>query len=214
MRFSSIIFDMDGVIVDSEPLHMQIEQQLFTAVGAQVSHQHHLTYSGAGTQAMWIDIAQQFNLDLNIPLLVEQKDSLMVNEVLHGNAISLFPNVRETITELASKGYRVGLASSSPKQLMMAVLERFKLTHLFSTIVTGSDVSATKPSPEIYLKAAQQLNTHTNSCLAIEDSRNGITAALAAGITCLHFCPPSAETPFSIDGVTQIKAIEGVWEWV
>lgn len=178
-RFAAVIFDMDGVLVDGEPLHFAALNELLAPDGIAVTFDQYRPYMG--TKAGWRDMAIDFGLASPPETYSARYSDLVLAN--YRNAEPL-PGAHRVVEGLREAGVPVGLASSSRRPWVEACLETIGLDGHFDAIVTGSDVERGKPDPEIYLLAAERLGVNPVSCLAIEDAPAGIEAAHAAGMEC------------------------------
>lgn len=177
--FAAVIFDMDGVLVDGEPLHFQAVNELLSEEGLSISLEAYKPYMG--TKTGWQDMARDLGLRRPLDEYAARYRELML-EKYRAHAVPL-PGARELVTSLASAGVPLAVASSSIRPWVEACLERLGLLDAFDVIVTGSEVLEGKPHPEIYLLTAKRLETPAPACLAFEDAPAGILSARAAGMT-------------------------------
>lgn len=175
----AIIFDMDGVIVDSEPFWRQAKVNAVARFGGNITLQQ--TYQSTGLRID--EIAQHWITHCGLDPACKQAlcDAILdeVIEQIKRNG-KLLPGVLDTLQWLATTDLKIGLASSSPSRLIAAVLEIFNLNQYFSVTVSAEHLPLGKPHPQVYLQAASQLKVEAQQCLAIEDSVNGLLAAKAA----------------------------------
>lgn len=182
-----VIFDMDGVIVDSEPLHMEAERNVFHSLGISVSPEMHSTFVGISSHLMWRKVIAHFKLAADENDLVELQRS-NYNQILKcSENIVPTPGITKTMNALKQDGFRLALASSSGHNQISFFLSRFGIANLFDAIVSGDDVENGKPHPDIFLKAAGNAGSDPDECIVIEDSENGVKAALEANMKCMGF---------------------------
>ncbi|WP_352404768.1 HAD family hydrolase [Sporanaerobacter acetigenes] len=177
-----IIFDMDGVIVDSEPLHFKLEKEILEEFGGAIDRKEHESFVGTTDYKMWGIFKERFNLEPSIEELVELKKKRFQQNI---DKIQLMDNILDFIKFLQYKGYILALASSNNKKTVDLIVDNFKLDKYFKVIISGEEVLNGKPDPEIFLKAASAMNLKPEDCLVIEDATNGIIAAKAAGMKCI-----------------------------
>jgi HAD superfamily hydrolase (TIGR01509 family) len=183
----TVIFDMDGVIVDTEPVHNYAYYQHFKELGIEVSAEMFATFTGNSTKNVFQKIKEHFGVTEDIPTLVEKKRSLF-NDAFDTKAdLFLLEGVEDLIKQLHQNGIQLILASSSSKVTINRVFNRFKLDTYFSHIVSGEDFPQSKPNPDIFLEAVRLSKSNKENCIVIEDSTNGIKAAHAAGIYCVGY---------------------------
>ncbi len=182
-----VIFDMDGVIVDSEPLHMKCEREIFDMLGIIIPPDEHHSFAGLNDEAMWNRIRMGNSLPLTNQELINLKRKKYLELLDRSDAIKIIPYVRQVIIDLFNKGFYLTLASSSPKEQIDYILNKFKLEAYFHARISGDDVENGKPDPEIFLRAARLVNIKPDRCVVIEDSYNGILAAKNAGMKCIGY---------------------------
>lgn len=183
----TVIFDMDGVIVDTEPVHNYAYYEHFKLLGIEVSAEMYASFTGNSTKNVFQKIKDHFEVTEDIHTLVEKKRSLF-NDAFDTKAdLFLLEGVEELIKQLHQNGIQLILASSSSKVTINRVFNRFKLHSYFSHIVSGEDFPQSKPNPDIFLEAVRLSKSNKENCIVIEDSTNGIKAANAAGIYCVGY---------------------------
>jgi beta-phosphoglucomutase len=188
-----VIFDMDGVIIDSEEIHKKAYYETFASIGVTVSDALYKTLTGSSTINAFQKLVTHFKLDLNPEELVLNKRKRYVNFFENDPTLHLVKGVEELIKHCYNKGITLVLASSSAMVNIDRVFNRFNLNPYFTAKISGADLTESKPNPEIFEKAALLGNTPKENCVVIEDSDNGITAANAAGIFVFGFKNPMAE---------------------
>ena len=181
-KVNCIIFDMDGVIIDSEEIHKKAYYETYKYLGVNVSEGLYKSFTGSSTINAFQRLVAHFNLDNNPEDLVIYKRERYVNYFENDPTLSLVSGVEELIKYLYNKGYTLILASSSAMINIDRVFNRFKLNPYFKGKISGADLAESKPHPEIFEKAALLAKTPKENCIVIEDSDNGIKAANDAGI--------------------------------
>jgi len=182
----AVIFDMDGVIIDSEPTHMKLENDTYKKLGIEVTGDEHLSFVGATSQYMWEVLKNKYKLNQTLEELVEYERSIYFKYLNSEECeISLIDGVKELIEELHKNGVKLAIASSSPLNVIEAIAKKFKIEKYFETFVTGDYVKRSKPEPDIFLYASQKLGVSPENCIVIEDSHNGVRAAKKAGMKCV-----------------------------
>lgn len=175
---SAIFFDMDGTLVDSEPLWLQAEVEIMAQVGCVWTAQDQIDCLGgprAKTEKMMQDKCGNSKPD---GYFGEQLDKLMVKKL--ESDLELIPNALELLNECRNSGLKIGLVTASGSQLMNSVLKRLP-RELFDVVVSGDDVKNSKPAPDPYLLAAEKIGVEIKHCLVIEDSITGVTSGLSSG---------------------------------
>lgn len=179
-----IIFDMDGVIIDSEPIHIKLEKELLEEMGGNYSEINHNDFIGTTDAHMWSTFKKQFNIKLSVEELINIKRKRFIESL---NQVPLVDNILELMRTLHEKGYKLGLASSNNKKAVKTVKNKFELDKYIDIFMSGEEVSKGKPDPEIFLTTAKYMNLKPEDCLVIEDAKNGVLAAKAAGMKCIGF---------------------------
>jgi HAD superfamily hydrolase (TIGR01509 family) len=183
----TVIFDMDGVIVDTEPVHHFAYNTHFKQLNIDVSPEMYATFTGNSTKNIFEKLKAQFNLKEEVQTLVETKRNLFNDAFDNKEDLYLLEGVEDLIKELYNNGMQLVLASSSAKVTINRIFNRFGLHPYFSHIVSGEDFPKSKPHPAIFQHAAFLAKTPVENCIVIEDSTNGILAAKAAGIYCIGY---------------------------
>ena len=183
----AVLFDMDGVIVDTEPLHYKAYHLMFKEVFIKVSAELYESFTGQSTLNICKQLCDTFSLNESPEHLVSLKRKHFKSLFENDSSLALIDGVLECIKEYNKKGLTLVLASSASTETINRVFIRFDLDQYFIAKLSGADLKASKPHPEIFLKAAQASGYRTNQCLVIEDSTNGIKAAKAAGIYCIGY---------------------------
>ncbi|OAD91730.1 ABC transporter ATP-binding protein [Aequorivita soesokkakensis] len=186
----AVLFDMDGVIVDTEPLHRKAYFKMFDDVKIDVSQAMYDSFTGQATLPICRTLCEHFNLSETPEHLVSTKRKHFKYLFENDSDLDLLEGVRELIKDYHANGLTLVLASSASMPNINRIFERFDLNKYFKAKISGADLKASKPHPEIFLKAAELAEEHTDHCMVIEDSTNGIEAAKAANIYCVGFKSP------------------------
>ena len=189
----AVLFDMDGVIVDSEPLHHKAYYLMFSQVGIQVSDALYASFTGQATLEICKSLCKQFNLAKTPEELVALKRHHFKNLFNQDPDFDLIPGVRSLIEDYHKNGLTLILASSASMENINRIFKRFTLDPYFKAKLSGADLAASKPHPEIFEKAAEAAGIPRGHCVVIEDSENGIAAAKAAGIFAIAFDSPHSK---------------------
>ena len=178
---------MDGVIVDTEPVHHYAYNEHFRQLNIDVSPEMYASFTGNSTKNIFERLKLQFGLTEDVQTLVDTKRNLFNDAFDSKEDLYLLDGVEDLIKDLHSNGIQLVLASSSAKVTISRIFNRFGLHKYFTHIVSGEDFPKSKPHPAIFLKAAELSHTPVENCIVIEDSTNGIKAANAAGIYCVGY---------------------------
>ncbi|MBJ6369573.1 HAD family hydrolase [Snuella sedimenti] len=183
----AVLFDMDGVIVDSEPLHHKAYHNMFDDVNINVSNTLYESFTGQTTLTICKRLCEEFNIDKTPEMLVALKRKHFKYLFDNDNDFQLIDGVLQLIQDYHNNGLTLILASSASMPNINRIFERFDLNQYFKAKLSGADLKASKPHPEIFIKAAEASGFNKKHCMVIEDSTNGIKAANAAGIFCVGF---------------------------
>ena len=206
----AVIFDMDGVIVDSEPRHEQAFLEVLREIGYGDRHGIKFAdYIGRTDQDLWVDFVAKHKPTQTLEELLALKRKRVV-EILRREQ-PLFAGLPELVEKLAQK-YRLALASGSERAVVAEVLALKNLGRLFSATITGSEVARGKPAPDIFLRAAELLGLAPTDCWVVEDSKPGVAAGLAAGmqviaITNTHPAKELNHASFVVGSYQEIKEL-------
>lgn len=191
-----IIFDMDGVIVDSEPVIMKAALDALKAGGIEASKADFIPYIGAGEEHFIIEPCKRAG---KVELTEKIMNDMFVIFEKNIKEMRVFPSAKPLIEKLKDLGYTLSLVSSAAERKLMASLRAAEIDpSVFSVILSGNDVTEKKPSPAPYLLAAEKLGADSADCLVIEDAVSGVKSAKAAGMQCA-----AVTTSFSVE---QLKA--------
>lgn len=183
MTIRAVVFDMDGVIVDSEPYSMQALVEVLREYGIEPTTEDLRRSYGRGIRDDFEHYFRKYRVSADIEVAMIRKHARYFR--LADGHLRAFAGVRSLIERLRKGGYRVGLASSGSREKVQFGMTALGLGELFKAIVSGDDVTQSKPHPEIYLLAAQRLGMQPSACVAIEDAPAGIEAAKRAGMRCI-----------------------------
>lgn len=194
MPIKAVIFDMDGVLVDSEVYWAEARVEYARDIGKVWGGDDHRLVMGRATLE-WARVMQQY-------LALEKPPEVIASEMIdrmgtkYAARMPVRPGAIEAV-HLAGKHYRVGLASGSPTALINRVMELTGLDKVFETIVYGDDIPNGKPAPDIYIEAMRRLDVSSTEAIGVEDSANGIRALKAAGMYAI--AAPSPDFPLPPD---------------
>ena len=183
----AVIFDMDGVIVDTEPLHHKAYYIMFEKMNIDVSEDLYQSFTGQSTINICKYLCGHFSLKNAPEELMQIKRDAFKQLFFNDSSLELLEGVRDVIKDYYKHGLTLVLASSASMYTINNVFTRFDLDKYFIAKLSGADLKESKPHPEIFIKAAESAGYNRESCIVIEDSTNGIKAAHSAGIYCVGY---------------------------
>ena len=178
------IFDMDGVLTDSEPLINAAAIAMFHELGLQVRPEDFLPFVGTGEDRYIGGVAETYHFPLD--LRAAKRRTYEIYLELVPKRLEVFPGAQQLVKTCRQTGLRIAVASSADRVKVAANLSKIELPiEFWDGVVTGEDVAVKKPAPDIFLKAAAKLEVTAGECVVVEDAVSGIQAALAAGMRCV-----------------------------
>jgi beta-phosphoglucomutase len=201
MNYKAVLFDLDGVLIDSEPLHIAAFQASLKQYGYDLNKEGYDRYFAGKTDEFGFG---QYFSNVGTPpdaaeIMAEKADIYLQ---LSKDRLVSYPEAVELVRELSLRATLLALVTGSLRNEAELTLETLGISSLFSAIVTAEDLAQSKPSPEGYLKAATLLDVEPADCIVIEDSPSGVRAAQAAGMRCLAVS--TTHTAQALDGATKI----------
>jgi beta-phosphoglucomutase family hydrolase len=180
----AIIFDMDGVISDTQKLHAKVESEILGEYGVFISPEEiTMKYAGVKTGEIFKELLENKNVDFNIDSMLEEKWKKMSQ--LGDDSIEEVDGSVDLIKKLYDSGYKLAVGSASDYNYVSNVIKSLKLEKYFDHLVSGDMVKNGKPDPEIFLLAASKLEVSPENCLVIEDGTSGMLAAKSGGMKCI-----------------------------
>jgi HAD superfamily hydrolase (TIGR01509 family) len=176
----AVIFDMDGVLLDSEPLHFACLNRMLADDGVVVDEEENQAYIGGTQEATFQGVIQRHGLSGSLASYLAHYNAVVL-EALAG-PLEPAPGAVELVLSLRAADVPLALASSSDRRWIDATLRGLGLADAFPVIASGDEITRSKPAPDIFLLAAERLGVPPADCVAIEDSPNGLRAARAAGM--------------------------------
>jgi HAD superfamily hydrolase (TIGR01509 family) len=217
VKTSAIIFDLDGVLADSEPWWNEIDAKLLAEHGVTYRGEYHRNVLGVSYRLACEFYKKKFGLSASVEELMRQRGEIATD--YFANRIGLFPSVKRVLQELRRMKLHLAVATSSVSASARPFLARHELTEFFDVIVTGEEVERGKPHPDIYLRAAEKVGVPADACLVIEDALPGVAAAKAAkmrvaAIPDRRFVDPNAykqETDWVLENLSEIPRLVSSW---
>lgn len=193
----AVIFDMDGVLIDSEKFWKQAEYEVFSSLGVKVTEElsrYTQSMTTSEVTRFWYEKYPWENTALET---VEQQVVSRVTELIQTEECSV-AGIKKFIEDLKLKQYKIGLATNSPYRIIQTVLDKIGATHLFDDITSAEFEKQGKPHPAVYFTSAKNLDVDPQYCVVIEDSHSGILAAKNAGMTVIAFTNQNPDMYFDL----------------
>ena len=184
-KIKAVLFDMDGVIFDTEREYLQEWNEIFEKYGYKMKKEIYVSVMGRGRKKVKEIFKENFGNDLPIEEMYIEKDK-MLKEAIENNKVPLKQGALELLEFLKKNGYKTALATSAKKDRVKSQVTHAKINNLFDAIVCADDIVNSNPDPEIFLKAAEKVNIKPENCVVIEDSEAGIRAGFNAGMIAFH----------------------------
>lgn len=205
----AVIFDMDGVLIDSEPLHAKAAVLALKNIGVNITIEYCYQFIGSTTVHMLETIIQDYNLSYNSKELLDLYNKSK-KQLIDKEGYSPIPYTKELIEDLYQHGIKLAIASSSSIQEIYDVVTALGIKTYFDHLISGTTVEHPKPAPDVFLKAAKELDVQTNECIIIEDSYNGLIAGKSAGIPVIGFANPNSGNQNLSDACIIIEGFDEV----
>lgn len=189
----AIIFDMDGVLVNSEPLHRKAYFDMFEEFNLNVSNRLYESFTGKSTSAICKELCEIFDLSISHEKLMLSKRKHFKTIFDNDPEFQMIDGALSLIKNYFYNNLTLILASSASMTNINRIFKKFDLDKFFKAKISGADLKESKPNPEIFIKAAKLTGFNKSECVVIEDSTNGITASKSAGIYCIGFNSPNSK---------------------
>lgn len=187
-----IFFDMDGVIVNSEPIHFAVWKQVFAEYGLDVEYEVYKGCIGSNANYLLQLIYDGYGKDLRGNAQIHEQFAMAKAAYRKEHGLPVMAGVQGAVRQLKAKGYRLAVVSSSPQEYIEQVIKSVGLDDCFEKLLSGDQIRHPKPAPDVYLMAAEVFGVTPEECAVVEDSHNGSKAAKAAGMTCYGFYNPDS----------------------
>ena len=184
MLYNSVIFDMDGLLIDSEPLWQEAGQEVLSIYNIQLTDEQYHSSTGLRTPE-WIDYWFSYHqIDkLKAPEAIEHIEETALQKIRDSGRI--MPGVEYIIDFFRQRDFRIGIASSSPMRLINVVVDKLNIRSYLHAIISAESLAYGKPHPQVFINCAEELSVPPNQCIVFEDSFNGLIAAKAAKMKCV-----------------------------
>lgn len=190
MSLSGVIFDMDGVLVDSEPVHIKAERELLEGLGIDFDKVDIKKYVGLAMDKFWEAMKNEYNLDKSVEDLLAYDTEIRSKAFREYADFKAPEGSKALVRTIKRAGLPIALASSSHTNLIDVVIDKLNYRRFFDVVISGFELKNGKPAPDIFLYSADMLGTKPAETLVIEDSANGVLAAKSAGMKCLGYKNP------------------------
>lgn len=187
----AVIFDMDGVLVDSQPYHFKADIDTMAEYGVIKDQKFYESFAGTLTADRMRTLKEMFGLDAPVEEMTIKREN-MILDIMGKEDIKPVLGIPEFLRSIKEKELTTAVASSSDYKLINLILDRLKIAKYFDSVTSGSDVKRGKPSPDVFLLAAERIGIEPAECLVVEDSENGVKAAKAAGMKALGYINPTS----------------------
>ncbi len=206
-EIKAIIFDLDGVLSDTNQDHFQVEHEILLEHGISVSREEiSRRFKGTLARDLFGTLFREHGVNASVEQAVNTKWERLKKRI-EEKGVKEIPGATELVKELKRKGFKLAVASSSPKDFVELVLEKLGIREHFDVIVSGTEVGKGKREPDVFLKAAEELGLQPSECVVIEDSVDGMKSAKDTGFTVIGLVKdPSGETPadFNVTSLEQL----------
>jgi beta-phosphoglucomutase family hydrolase len=186
----AVIFDMDGVIVESESAHVEAEKRVLSKYGISISADELHEYAGTTAKKMFSELTKKYRLKVKAEKLLREKEQILF-KFLEEDAEPT-KGIIELLVRLKERDVKLCIGSSSPMKQVDYILNKLNIACLFEYAVGSDNILHSKPDPEIFLKAAAGLGLKPQECLVVEDAKLGVEAAKRAGMKCIGYRNPNS----------------------
>jgi len=199
---NSVIFDMDGVLLDSEPIHQRVNFDYFKELGAPVSQEfYEQNFIGLPVEQMLVYIKKEKTIEKSLTDMMGELSSILYEEFLQSELIPS-EGALELLKSMKERAYNLAVGSSSSPELIALVIEKLGLSDYFRFLVSGYQVERGKPHPDLFLRISEMFQVAPENCAVIEDSALGIEAAYKAGMRAVGVDNPGANQDMGRAGMT------------
>jgi HAD superfamily hydrolase (TIGR01509 family) len=192
MTFEAVIFDMDGVLVDSEPMHLQTTNMVLGRRGARLDEVEYEACRGMTEASFFQHLVERFGLDEPPADLARERVRASLLALAEGPVLPV-DGALEALLALRAEGYRLALASSATRQQVDLVVDKLGLRGVLEVLVSGDEVARGKPAGDVFTEAARRLGVAAVDCLVVEDAELGVRAARDAGMTVVALVEPGRD---------------------
>lgn len=182
----AVIFDMDGVIVDSEPLHFEVCLEVTKHLGFQLEKAYFNKYVGVSNPVMWKEIIEDLKMKNTVDEILKLQMDLTI-KLFNESTLGAISGIVNLMEDLKRNGVVCAIASSSPLLFIEAVVKKLGLEKYLEFYFSGETLGKSKPEPDIFIETAKKLGVDAEEVVVIEDSKHGVQAAKSAKMTCIGY---------------------------
>lgn len=206
----AVLFDLDGLLIDTEPFHSAFEQDFFRQIGLSVSDEVRATFFGVDAERMYADLIDRFHLPYTLMDLLQRDDLNRSHYFKRQGPTECMEGVNALLEELKNSRIPMCVATSSSPEMAECLLSKVKIISYFQHVVTTREAGKSKPFPDVYCLAASKIGVDPSDCVVFEDSPNGVRAAQGSGAFCIAV-QESDQIAASYPAETRrIKSLDGV----
>ncbi len=188
---TSVLFDMDGVLLDSQPMHYDADIATLGNFGVEISASDVEKYAGTTNLDRYKKFREEYGMHASVDEMVSFREQCIMKFVKE-YPLEPIDGVVNLLKSVKSIGLKTAVASSSSYDFIYAVLERLNIREYFDDVVSGEDMENGKPAPDIFIETARVLNSEPKECVVVEDSHNGVLAGVRAGMKVVGYVNPSS----------------------
>jgi beta-phosphoglucomutase family hydrolase len=213
IMIKAILFDMDGVLINTMPMAFNAFREVLEGIGADVPMERIRQCGGVPTRVFFGNLMDEYNFQADVDQLTKELEKHYFEYINNSEALALIDDVEESMKWLDSRGYKIAVASSSPTAAIEKVIHSMDIAKYVRAYVGIDQVKRGKPHPDIFLLAADKLKVKPEECIVVEDALSGVTAANAAGMTSVAFLEngnnpiTGHDSDYSIDFHHEVRAI-------
>ena len=191
-RFKAVLFDMDGVLINTEPLHFRMWKEVFRNRGVEIDYEGYKDCIGATEEFLRELIFKNYGADFREDKKLKEEAMAVKKRLIAEEGFPKMPGGEEMLKNLHEAGFLLAIASSSSVSFIELAMDYIGVRQYFHVINSGENVAHSKPAPDIYLDTARRLGTAPGECIVLEDSENGSIAATSAGMVCVGLDNPDS----------------------
>lgn len=191
-HFKAVLFDMDGVLINTEPLHFRMWKEAFHNRGVEIDYEGYKDCIGGTEEFLRELIFRNYGADFREDKTLKAEVMAIKKRLIAEKGFPKMPGVKEMLRDLYEAGFLMAIASSSSVSFIELAMDYIGVKQYFHVINSGENVARSKPAPDIYLDTARKLGAMPGECIVLEDSENGTLAAVSAGMTCVGLHNPDS----------------------